>query len=289
MGFANFTDLRITISAVYCALSFYAPSVVAAESEKFEVGSPIPMAGCFDSSGLISSCGPPSVRTMILVPDIRFVDSVAGSNFTAVLIVRDHLGNQLTLSLPVLATIKMGTGSMNATLSGGSTVMQNGLAFFSTLSIDQAGIGYVLQFLCADLVAESNPFNIAPGFAHRIQVEKYVGEVPINTPQQIEVSVLDTGGGHAQDSFLCRSISVSLESFPRGSQLIGTRSALVFSGAANFTNIAFSMSGIYILRFTCLASNDIFCLTSSGIKVNPFGNIGMKTLTLLQSPGFPVP
>ena len=289
-GYANFTDLSVIFSATYSSIVFNSPSLMSTESNICEVGSNIPMAGCQNAQNSIALCGPADVRVTVLQIISQPANSAVGLFFSAKVCLRDMLGNLLPSSLIVTAAIKPGSGSGTTMLSGGVTVLKHGLGVFSNLAIDSAGVGYVLEFFCGNLTVDSEPFIIEPGIAENIRIVYFPSEISINAAQKnISVAVLDAGGGLAKDSGRCYLVSVSLVENPPGAQIIGSTTAIVSSGTANFSSLLFAVPGKYVLNFSCLPLKSNIPSVSRGVVVRPFGNVGVNPLFLLEGDGLVVP
>ena len=103
------------------------------------------------------------------------VSPTAGSAFSPQpqVTVQDAFANTvLTAANKVTLSIKTGTGTSGATLSGCSTnpvTAVNGVAQFAACAIDKSGTGYQLTASASGLsAANSSPFNVSPGAAAKL-------------------------------------------------------------------------------------------------------------------------
>lgn len=167
----------------------------------------------------------------------------------------DALGNIATgFSGLVSLAITSGTGAPGATLSGiASMSATSGVATFSVLNIDRAGVGYTLSASAAGVPtgATTAPFDIAVGapalLTFSVQPSTGIAGVPI-TPA-VEVSVED-GSGNVVTNF-GGSITIALFSNPGGAILSGTTNVAPVNGVASFSNLTVDKSGIgYTLSVT---------------------------------------
>ena len=112
-----------------------------------------------------------SVRSVVLPPQLHLVfsqqptNAAAGSAITPAVTVRVLDSSNNTVNTTANVTIGIGNNPSSGTLSGTETVAAvGGIATFSNLSINKAGLGYTLTASGADLTGVvSDPFNITAG------------------------------------------------------------------------------------------------------------------------------
>ncbi|HEY6109729.1 MAG TPA: hypothetical protein VIV56_12595, partial [Gemmatimonadales bacterium] len=147
-------------------------------------------------------------------------------------------------------TIALGNNPGSGTLSGTATVAAvGGLATFSNLSIDKAGVGYTLVASATGLTgATSAAFNIGSGTATRLLFT--VQPVPVASGSAITpavvVSALDALGNVAPT--FAAGVTVSIDSGPAGAVLTGTSPVTAVAGVASFADLKLDKVGSYHLR-----------------------------------------
>jgi hypothetical protein len=173
------------------------------------------------------------------------VTTSAGSPMPAVRVaIQDASGNTVT-SASGQVTLAIEANPGGGTLSGTVTVSAvNGVAVFSTLSIDKAGNGYTLTAVSTGLnEAISPPFNILPGSANHLvfltgPTDRVVGE---KFSPALQVQVQDAGGNP-----VLTANPITLTSSVTGT-LSGTATVAPFLGTATFSNLAINKAGNYTL------------------------------------------
>jgi len=143
-GVATFNDLSIERTGVGYDLQATASSLTSATSDMFRI-----IAG--PAAQLLFTVQPsPAAAGTIIKPAVRVTALDALGNRAA------HFTGAVTVALTA------GTGTAGATLSGATTVAAvDGVAIFSTLSVDRVGNGYTLSAAAAGLTgATSTAFGI---------------------------------------------------------------------------------------------------------------------------------
>jgi hypothetical protein len=174
------------------------------------------------------------------------VTTSAGSPMPTVRVaIQDASGNTVT-SGTAQVTLAIGANPGAGTLSGTTTVSAvNGVAIFSTLSIDKAGSGYTLTAVSTGLSgATSPPFDILAGSANHLvfltePTDRVVGE---KFSPSLQVQVQDAGG----NPVITAINSITLTSSVTGT-LSGTATVAPFLGTATFSNLAVNKAGTYTL------------------------------------------
>jgi hypothetical protein len=173
------------------------------------------------------------------------VTTSAGSPMPTVRVaIQDPSGNTVT-SATGQVTLAIGANPGAGTLSGTTTVSAvNGVAVFSTLSIDKSGSGYTLTAAATGLNdATSPPFDILAGTANHLvfltgPTDRVVGE---KFSPSLQVQVQDAGGNP-----VLVSGAITLTSSVTGT-LSGTATVTPFLGTATFSNLAVNKAGTYTL------------------------------------------
>jgi Bacterial Ig-like domain (group 1) len=158
--------------------------------------------------------------------------------------VEDALGNRVTSATNNI-TVAIGTNPNNGTLGGVKTVAAvSGLATFSNLSIDSAGVGYTLAASASGLTGTvSSGFTIAVGPAAKlgfhVQPSATAGGATITPAVQVEVQ--DLGGNRVTTAN--NTVSVAIGTNPSGGTLSGNAPVSASSGIAQFSNLSIDKSG----------------------------------------------
>jgi hypothetical protein len=182
--------------------------------------------------------------------------------------VEDSLGNVVTGDSSSV-TVAIGNNPGSGTLSGTSSVSAvSGVATFSTLSINKAGIGYTLTAQDGSLtVATSSAFNITSGSATQL----VFGVQPGNTTAgatispAVTVKVEDSMGNVVTSD--SSSVTVALGTNPGGGTLSGMATVSAVSGVATFSTLSINKSGI---GYTLTAADGALTgATSSSFNITP--------------------
>jgi len=181
--------------------------------------------------------------------------------------VQDGLGNTVTGFTGNVA-VAIGTNPGGGALSGTTTVAAvNGVATFSTLSINRTGTGYTLTASGTGLATGgSAAFNVSAGSGTALV---FTGE-PTNavagaaiTPA-VQVTVED-GLGNTVTSFTA-NVTVAIATNPGGGTLAGTATVAATAGVATFSNLSINKTGT---GYTLGASSGGLTGTSAGFNVAP--------------------
>src|SRR6267142_311740 len=181
-----------------------------------------------------------------LVFTVQPSNTIAGSTISPAVQVaaQDDAGVTVT-SFAGSITIALGTNPAGGTLSGTKIVTAvNGVATFSTLSIDQAGKGHTLVASTTGLTgATSAPFNITPRPATHlvftVQPSNTIAGSTISPAVQVAaqddagVTVTSFGG----------SITIALGTNPAGGTLSGTKIVTAVNGVATFSTLSIDRAG----------------------------------------------
>ncbi len=149
-----------------------------------------------------------------------------------------------TYNDPVSALI--GTNPGGGTLGGTATVNAvNGIATFTNLSINKAGIGYTLVITSGNLLpATSNPFTISSGPAAQMAFSTQPGGAQIGSPlnPQPVVTLRDANGNIA--TTYNGPVTLAIGANPGGGVLGGTATVNAVNGIATFTNLSVNKVGV---------------------------------------------
>ncbi len=191
----------------------------------------------------------------------------------------DQFGNPVPTSTASI-TVAIGTNPSGGTLTGTRTVSAvNGVASFSTLSIERAGTGYTLTASSTGLTgATSSTFDITVGAATRLvfsrQPTTTVAGASISP--SVQVTVQDAGGNTVTTS--TATITLALDANPGGGTLSGTLINDAVNGVATFSNLSINRAGTGY-SFTA-ASSGLNGATSTAFTIVP----GAPTQLLVSAP-----
>ncbi len=166
-----------------------------------------------------------------------------------------------TYNASVSIAIKPGTGTAGAALFGTTQVNAvSGVATFNGLSVDKAGVGYVLVASSGQLMrAESAAFEVAPGVAHRLAfITQPSKENTVNVAlgTQPVVVVQDVNGNIVTSSSATVALAITSGTGTAGAAL------LPVSPVANAVNGVASFTG---LRITAPGAGFTLTATSTGL------------------------
>lgn len=175
-----------------------------------------------------------------------------------------NLGLSSSSNWTVAARIKKGTGDVNATVNGTTTVdFVNGWANFTDLSITHSGAGYVMEFLItkpttAKFNASSNAFEVKERDLYFV-ITKQPSDANETTPfgSQPAIEVRDRANGQIVTNTGWKGRKWLFTAALAGSQgtLNGTLSVEFSAGIATFTDLSIDFSGTgYKLNLTAKTS-----------------------------------
>jgi hypothetical protein len=157
----------------------------------------------------------------------------------------------------------------------------NGVATFSTLSLNRVGTGYTLTAASSGLTgATSSPFNITPGTANRLvfttQPSDTVAGVSINPTVTIQDAFGNTVTGSSA------SISMAFGTNPGGGgTLSGTNPVSASGGVATFSNLWINRAAT---GYTLVASSSgLTSATSNTFNITPAA-VSASVSTVVASP-----
>jgi Invasin, domain 3 len=205
-----------------------------------------------------------------LVFSVQPTNTTAGSVITPAVQVsaKDAAGN-VVASFTGAVTVALGANPGGGTLSGTTTVTAvNGVATFSTLSINKSATGYTLTAATTGLTgATSAPFNITLGTATHLAFTVQ----PTNTAAgaaispAVQVTALDASGSTA--TTFTGSMTVALGANPGSGTLAGTTTVTAVNGVATFSTLSINKVGTgYTLT---AAATGLTGATSSAFSITP--------------------
>src|SRR5205807_9052289 len=162
----------------------------------------------------------------------------------------DQFNNRVTAASPGI-TLGFGTNAGGGTLSGGGQQMAaNGVATFSTASIDKAGTGYTLVASSAPLApATSGPFNVIAAAATKLVLTtppSSTAQSGVPLTQQPVVQLQDANGNPVSQS----GVVVTATPTPAGATASNNTATTEPSGSATFSGLTLTGTvGSYTLSF----------------------------------------
>src|SRR6266581_4596736 len=166
-------------------------------------------------------------------------------------------------------TVAIGTNPGAGTLSGSTTLTAvNGVATFSTLSINKVGTGYTLGASATGLTgATSTPFSITPGAAAQLvyTVQPSTTTAGAAIAPAVQVTARDAQGNIATG--FTGSVTVAIGVNPSGGTLSGTATVAAVNGVATFSTLSINKSGT---GYTVTASTTgVTGATSTPFSITP--------------------
>ncbi|MGE0711503.1 MAG: IPT/TIG domain-containing protein [Planctomycetota bacterium] len=173
-----------------------------------------------------------------------------------VVLFQDSFGNVANTAAVVTMTLASNPGG--ASLSGTTSVAAvGGVATFSNLSLDKAGVGYTLQAVGTAAVTTntvvSAAFNNVAGAAANLAISQQPApDIPVVTPITTAVIVAVTdAGGNLVGTDNGRTINVAIGANPGASTLSGTAAQVTSGGLATFPGLSLDNPGTgYTLSFS---------------------------------------
>lgn len=191
------------------------------------------------------SVTPVSVAT-VLAFTVQPVTTAAGAaiNPAVAVAIKDASGNTVTSATNGI-TLTIGTNPGGGVLSGTTTVNAvNGVATFTTLSINSAANGYTLSAAASGLTGvTSATFNIVPGAANQLAFTAQPASTSTGTAisPAVTVAVKDALGNTVTGA--TTSITLAIGANPGGATLLGTTTVNAVNGVATFANVSLNNAG----------------------------------------------
>jgi subtilase family serine protease len=166
----------------------------------------------------------------------------AGTGFTVVVAV-DNSSAQPAFNFAGRVTLSLLNNAGGSILGGAtSAIAQNGVATFSGLTLNHAGIGYTLLATIGPATASTHSFNVMPAAPARLVViSEPPSRVVVNQPFGTTVAIEDAFGN--LDTAFIGSVSVVLASGPSGSKLGGELIVQAENGIAVFSLLTVNRIG----------------------------------------------
>lgn len=209
-------------------------------------GGPVTIAatseGRTGSSSVTVEVGPPARLAFVAQPSSAAAGAALAPPVTVEVL--DAGGNRVVTATTTVS-MAIGANPGSGTL-GGDLVANavNGLATFSSLSINRTGSGYTLQASANGLTgATSNAFDITTGPASRLAFDVQPSNVAAGgaIAPAIRVVVQDASGNTVISS--SASVTLSLGANPGGATLGGDVTANAANGIATFSNVTLDRIG----------------------------------------------
>ncbi len=158
--------------------------------------------------------------------------------------VEDGAGNPVNSATNSI-TMAIGTNPSSGTLGGTLTVAAvNGVATFSTLSINNAGTAYTLSATAGGLTsATSNAFNVTAGAAKALVFSVQPSTVTAGSAisPSVTVSIHDALGNLVTTA--TNTVTVAIGTNPSGGTLGGTVAVAAVGGVATFSTLSINKAG----------------------------------------------
>jgi hypothetical protein len=268
-GVATFSNLSINNAGVGYTLTASATGLTGATSSAFNV-----IAG--GAAKLAFTVQPTNVTAGTAIAPAVHVT------------IQDSQGNTVTTATNSV-TIAIGTNPASGTLSGTVTVAAvNGIATFSTLSIDKAGTGYTLAASATGLTgATSNAFNVTAGGAAKLAItaQPTNATAGVAIAPAIQVSIEDASGNVVNSA--ANSVTMAIGTNPGGGTLAGTTTVAALNGVATFSTLSINKIGTgYTLTASATglagATSSAFNITA-GPAASIVGTAGTTQSALVNS------
>ena len=224
-GVATFSDLTLNQVGTGYTLSASSSGLAGAASNAFNV-----ISGAAGRLAFLVQPGSTIVGTVITPP--------------VVVEVLDGNGN-LEPAANNAVTLALAANPGNSTLGGTVTVNAvNGVATFSTLTLNKTGTGYMLSASTPGLAgAVSNAFNIISGAATQLAFQVQPSSLVVNTimAPAVKVQVEDADGHLVANA--TNQITLALATNPGGSTLGGVVTMNAVNGVATFNTLTLNKVG----------------------------------------------
>lgn len=250
-GVATFGDLSIDKAAVGYKLTASAAGLTGATSAFFTINAA--------TATHLSFTLQPSTTTVAtaITPKVEVT-------------ARDAQGNtasSFTGNVTVAIATNPGSGTLGGTLSVAAV---NGVASFSNLTINQAGVGYTLSAAAAGLTGStSSTFDVTAARATQLgfSVQPSAATAGQSINPAVKVTARDATGNVATTFNGAVTLSISAGTGTAGAVLSGTVTVSAAAGVATFSNLSIDNSGTGY-RLAAVAAG-VSGATSTPFTVNP--------------------
>ncbi|MHB1584041.1 MAG: beta strand repeat-containing protein, partial [Acidimicrobiales bacterium] len=228
-GVATFSGLSIDkVGTGYTLVASSTPSNTQATSTTFAI-----------TVGVASKLG------FIAQPSTTAAGSAVSPAVTVA--VEDANGNVETTDNTTTIALAIGTNPGGGTLTGGAAVtVVNGIATFSGLSIDKAGIGYTLAASSTPTytAATSAAFTITSGAATQLAFTQQPSNAAAGSAISPAVTVaVEDANGNVVTSDNATTITLAIGTNPGGGTLTGGAAVTVVNGVATFSGLSINKVG----------------------------------------------
>jgi hypothetical protein len=200
--------------------------------------------GDSDTAAYTIVAGAPASLSFTVQP----TDGVAGVALSPAIEIQvlDAFGNPVLSDNSTSVTLSLIGGDPSATLGGaGPVTVSNGVAAFSTVTVDRVGGDYRLQAAAAGLSGDTSLFfEILPGAAAALRFDVQPSTTLVNAPitPAVVVSLRDAFGNLVSGDDTTE-ISLALNG-PPGATLLNYTPTLVTGGLASFPGLAVDTAGV---------------------------------------------
>ncbi len=247
-GVATFSGLSINQAGGPWTLSATSGSLAGATSSQFSITADA-------ATQLVVTTQPPATTT-------------AGSTFTVVVTARDQYGNTAT-GFGSNVSLGFGANPGAGTLSGTTTrTPVNGVATFTGISVNKAGVGYTLIASATGLNVTTSAFTVTAAAASQLAF----GQQPSNAivgatiAPAVTVQILDQYGNLTSST---ANVSIAIQTGT--GTLSGTTTRAAVGGVATFNNLSINAAGNFTLRATSTGltrvDSNSFAITLQPISV----------------------
>jgi hypothetical protein len=223
-GVATFSDLSITKPSTGYTLTATTTGLPTITSASFAIVAGAP-------SQLVFGVQPTSTSAGVAIAPAVTVRAL------------DALGNPVT-AFAGNVTVAIGTNPSAGVLAGSVLIAAvSGVATFSTLSIDRAGVGYTLVASSGTLTqATSAAFNVAGPATHLVwTVQPSTTQAGSNIKPPMQVTAQDALG--TVTTAFTGSVSLVFGANPGAGPLVGTTAVSAVRGVATFTGVSVDVIG----------------------------------------------
>jgi hypothetical protein len=248
-GVATFTNLALTGTVGNYTINFSSGALTSVTSGAIALSAGAPAGLAF----LVQPSTVASAAAIAPAVQVRVVDASGNLVSTAT--------NTVTMAL--------GSNPVGGVLSGTLSVAAvAGVASFSTLTLDKAGVGYSLAASSSGLAgATSNAFNVTAGAASKLAffVQPTTAAAAAAISPVVQVEVQDAAGNRVTTA--TTSITLTIGNNPGTSTLGGTSTVAAVAGLAAFPGLSLNKTGA---GYTLVANGGGLTLaTSAGFDITP--------------------
>lgn len=247
-GVAVFTNLSIDYPGTGYTLTAVADGLTAATSNPFDVT-------VAASAALYFTSAPTTVT--------------AGQGFSVTVTAKNDAGQTVTtFNGPV--DIDIASNPSSGTLSGNRSVTAvNGVATFTALSIDKAGVGYVLMAYAPESDYShgyTGSITVEGGEAASLAFSTQPKNVQPNETFTVRVAAKDASGNVATS--FAKDVTIGFGTNAGDGTLAGTMTVTAVNGVATFSDLSINLPGT---GYTLVASSEVGEVTSISFNVRPLG------------------